>query len=95
MVFLRLVEERGDLSVRGAILDIYAPGYSRPLRLEFIGDRLESIREFDPSSQRSQSHHEEIIILPMQEFYLEPGQSTSTFGTIEARAEELLSLIHI
>ncbi|HEX9788514.1 MAG TPA: transcription-repair coupling factor, partial [Candidatus Binatia bacterium] len=42
-----LVEERGDFSVRGGIVDLFPPGYGRPLRLEFDGDRLESIREFD------------------------------------------------
>ena len=47
-----LVEERGDFSVRGGIVDIFPPGYGRPLRLEFDGDRLESIREFNPANQR-------------------------------------------
>ena len=50
-----LVEERGDFSVRGGIVDVFSPGYGRPLRLEFDGDRLESIREFNPSSQRTPS----------------------------------------
>ncbi|MDP6495148.1 MAG: transcription-repair coupling factor, partial [Dehalococcoidia bacterium] len=43
-----LVEERGDFSARGGILDIFPPAYPRPVRLEFDGDRLESIRGFDP-----------------------------------------------
>ncbi len=84
-----LVEERGDFSVRGAILDVYPPAYSRPLRVEFIGDRLESIREFDPSNQRSRSHLEELLILPMKEFYFDTEQNKSALGKIEARAEDL------
>ncbi len=48
-----VVEERGDYSLRGAIIDCYSPLYEDPLRLEFDGDRLESIRRFDVESQRS------------------------------------------
>ena len=43
----KVVEERGDFSVRGGIIDLYTPFYEEPLRLEFDGDRLESIRRFD------------------------------------------------
>ena len=49
-----LVEERGELAVRGGILDLYPPHRSLPLRIELLGDEVESIREFDPASQRSQ-----------------------------------------
>ena len=51
---LPLVEEYGDFSVRGGIIDLFSPGYTLPIRLEFDGDRLESIREFNPSTQRSE-----------------------------------------
>src|SRR4026207_723345 len=54
-----LVEERGDFSVRGGIVDFFSPGYARPLRLEFDGDRLDSIREFNPASQRTEQVLEE------------------------------------
>ena len=50
---VKIVEERGDFSLRGAIVDIYSPYYEEPLRLEFDGDRLDSIRRFDPETQRS------------------------------------------
>ncbi len=49
----KTVEERGDFSVRGAIIDLYTPYYEEPLRLEFDGDRLESIRRFQTETQRS------------------------------------------
>jgi transcription-repair coupling factor (superfamily II helicase) len=49
----RIVEERGDFSVRGAIIDLYTPFYEEPLRLEFDGDQLESIRCFEIGTQRS------------------------------------------
>ena len=62
----RIVEERGDFSVRGAIIDIYSALYEEPLRLEFDGDRLESIRRFETQTQRSiaGSAMEEAILLP-------------------------------
>ena len=49
-----LVEEPGELAVRGHILDLFPPQRERPLRVELLGDEVESIREFDPASQRSQ-----------------------------------------
>jgi transcription-repair coupling factor (superfamily II helicase) len=49
-----LVEERGELAVRGGILDLFPPQRARPIRVELLGDEVESIREFDPASQRSQ-----------------------------------------
>jgi transcription-repair coupling factor (superfamily II helicase) len=66
-----LVEEYGDLSRRGGILDIYAPLYRWPLRFEFFGDELESIRLFHPSSQRSLGVLEEAVLLPASEIILD------------------------
>jgi len=50
-----LVEERGELAVRGGILDLFPPQRAHPLRVELLGDEVDSIREFDAASQRSQS----------------------------------------
>jgi len=65
----RTVEERGDFSVRGAIIDIYSPFYEEPLRLEFDGDRLESIRRFETETQRSltQGTMKNAILLPARD----------------------------
>lgn len=65
----RVVEERGDYSLRGGIVDIYSPSYEEPLRLEFDGDRLASLRRFDPENQRSvpESEIEESILLPARD----------------------------
>src|SRR5918992_885214 len=65
-----LVEACGDFSVRGGIIDLFSPGYKLPIRLEFDGDRLESIREFNPSSQRSEGVLEDLLLLPVKEFSL-------------------------
>jgi transcription-repair coupling factor (superfamily II helicase) len=66
-----LVEEYGDLSRRGGVLDIYAPLYPWPLRLEFFGDELESIRLFHPVSQRSLGSLEDVVLLPASEIILD------------------------
>jgi len=84
-----LVEERGDFSVRGGILDIFPPAYQHPLRLEFLADRLESVRTFDPSTQRSLCEHQEFLILPVREFFLAPQPDRQVIQAIDARAEEL------
>ena len=47
------VRERGEFAVRGGILDLFAPGEEEPVRLDFFGDTLETIRAFDPASQRT------------------------------------------
>jgi transcription-repair coupling factor (superfamily II helicase) len=47
------VESTGDVAVRGGIVDVFAPAMDAPLRIEFFGDEIDSIREFDPLSQRS------------------------------------------
>jgi transcription-repair coupling factor (superfamily II helicase) len=65
----RIVEERGDFSVRGAIIDLYTPFYEDPIRLEFDGDRLESIRRFETETQRSlpQGMMDHVILLPAKD----------------------------
>jgi len=59
-----LVEERGDYAVRGSILDIFAPLHPYPIRLEFWADVIESIRYFDPLSQRSLKPLKELVLIP-------------------------------
>src|SRR5271166_5046248 len=48
-----VVEMPGQYALRGGILDVYSPEAERPVRVEFFGDEVESIRRFDPASQRS------------------------------------------
>src|SRR6185436_13199013 len=50
---LGMVEDGGEFSVRGGIIDIYPPAHSHPLRLELVGDVIERIYSFDPATQRS------------------------------------------
>ncbi len=66
-----LVEERGDYSVRGGVIDFFPPLLPDPVRLEFWGDTVESIRAFNPASQRSTKHLEEVVVLPVSEVFLD------------------------
>ncbi len=62
-----LVEMPGQFTRRGGILDVYSPESDRPVRIEFFGDEIETIRKFDPESQRSQSGLDEVQLLPLTE----------------------------
>lgn len=59
-----MVTRPGEMSQRGDILDIFPPGYSKPVRLEFFGDSIEEMRLFDGESQRSLQDIKEITIIP-------------------------------
>ncbi len=61
------VVERGDFAVRGGIIDFFPPAQPRPVRLDFFGDELESIRSFDPLSQRSTGQLARLTLLPAGE----------------------------
>ncbi|MEW6553649.1 MAG: transcription-repair coupling factor [Actinomycetota bacterium] len=60
-----LVEGAGQFSVRGGILDVFDPGWPRPVRVEFFGDTVERIRHFNPVDQRSDEAREEVEIFPV------------------------------
>jgi len=62
-----VVEMPSQYAVRGGILDVYSPEADRPLRIEFFGDEADSIRKFDPASQRSSNPVDEALLLPLTE----------------------------
>jgi transcription-repair coupling factor (superfamily II helicase) len=66
------VREVGEFAVRGGILDLYAPGADEALRLDFFGDTLESIRAFDPASQRTTGQRNQLVMQAMSEVALTP-----------------------
>jgi len=59
------VTEVGQWSLRGGIVDIFSPTHDRPVRAEFFGDEVESLRVFDPTSQRSVEPVKELAVLPL------------------------------
>ena len=64
------VREPGDYAVRGGIVDLYPPGAGDPVRLDFFGDTLESIRSFDAETQRSMDTLRALNLVPVAEFQL-------------------------
>ncbi|MFZ0746857.1 MAG: transcription-repair coupling factor [Terracidiphilus sp.] len=62
-----LVEMPGQFTRRGGILDVYSPQSDRPVRIEFFGDEIETIRKFDPETQRSQAGLDEAELSPLTE----------------------------
>ena len=62
-----IVEMPGQFTRRGGILDVYSPEADRPVRIEFFGDEIETIRKFDPETQRSQSGLDETQLQPLTE----------------------------
>ncbi|NNL67189.1 MAG: hypothetical protein HKP30_13160, partial [Myxococcales bacterium] len=80
-----MVEERGEIAVRGGILDVFPPQRLRPARLELLGDEIESIREFDPASQRSLRKLPAVVAAPARELLFDRDE-------VIARGDELRKL---
>lgn len=64
------VETMGEFSIKGGVIDIFSPLYNNPVRIEFFGDTIESMRFFSPETQRSVEKARECIILPAKNFIL-------------------------
>jgi len=60
-------DEPGEFSARGGVVDFYPAGATHPVRVEFIGDNIESLRTYDPDSQRSIEPIDQVAILPLTE----------------------------
>jgi transcription-repair coupling factor (superfamily II helicase) len=67
-----VVEIPGEFSIRGGIVDIYSTAYADPLRVEFLGDTVESVRLFDPATQKSTGKLERAWLLPARELIYPP-----------------------
>jgi len=65
------VSERGEFAIRGGVIDVFPPAAEEPVRLDLFGDTLESIRAFDPETQRSTKQLHEIRLLPVSEALLD------------------------
>ncbi len=72
-----MVERQGEFSIRGGILDVFPSTEESPVRIELFGDEVESIRWFDPESQRSSAHTDAIDIGPAREILLSPELAES------------------
>jgi transcription-repair coupling factor (superfamily II helicase) len=70
-----VVEMPGQLTIRGGIIDVYSPEQDRPVRIDFFGDEIESIRKFDPETQRSSSQLDDALLLPLNARLTRAGAS--------------------
>lgn len=74
------VMEPGEYAVRGGIIDVFAPGHPEPLRLDLFGDELETLRTFDPMTQRTTGQLKSFVFKPMSEVALD-AEAVSRFRT--------------
>lgn len=91
---MSMVENIGEFSSRGGIFDFYSPSHKHPVRIEFFGDEIDSIRTFDIETQRSVQSLDEITIYPARDIYLDREQFDKVASRIikdyNERIEELM-----
>lgn len=85
------VRESGDFAVRGGIVDLFAAGHERPVRIDLFGDEIESIKYFDPQSQRTEETLDQLSLNPVREFFLDDESIArfrsayrSAFGVVQS-----------
>ncbi|MCW5577517.1 MAG: transcription-repair coupling factor [Dokdonella sp.] len=79
------VNEPGDFAIRGALLDLYPMGSPTPYRIELFDEEIESIRSFDPETQRSQHKVDTVRLLPAREFPLTEDSAKAFRNTLRER----------
>jgi transcription-repair coupling factor (superfamily II helicase) len=90
------VDQHGEFCVRGGIVDVFPAGSTDPFRIEFIGDTVESIRRFDPATQRSIGAVDQLVIVPMRDTFDEDdSEDTRTASAFDyfAAARQPLFLV--
>lgn len=78
-----LVEEVGDFSVRGGIVDCFPPEVEEPVRIDFSGDEIESIRIFSPDTQRSKGRANWVEVFPVRELPWSQAERSAALRRIE------------
>ena len=90
-----LTEEVGEMSIRGGVIDFFSQAFDQPVRLTFSESTIQSIKTFDPSSQRSVNELDQIYVLPVREiapFHQHPAFHSDLTGAlqrIKVRGKEL------
>ena len=88
------VAGRGEFARRGGIVDVFPPSMPLPIRIEFFGDEIDSLRAFDPTDQRTVQTVDRIVLLPASEFLLPVGGGAAIrerLGRLAARLPERLA----
>src|SRR5215210_4786937 len=85
------VAGRGEFARRGGIVDVFPPSAPLPVRIEFFGDEIDSLRAFDPTDQRAVGPLAETLLLPASEFLHRPGGLEDRLGRKAAKLPERLA----
>lgn len=83
-----VVENKGEFCVRGGILDVFPIADEKPARIEFFDNEIDSIRQFNPETQRSEGEQQSVFIYPATEFVYDPseGEAAAARITVELNA---------
>jgi len=84
-----IVEDPGTFCVRGGIIDVYSPYLPRPIRIDLFGDEIESLRTFDPATQRNLDELEDAVLLPAREIVLSDEVIGRSTGALDQLGDEL------
>lgn len=79
-----IVVEPGQFSRRGGILDIWVASEPLPVRLDFFGDEIDTLRRFDPASQRTVAKLESVLVTPAREYLIDPSNLEPRVSNIES-----------
>ncbi|MCF6094697.1 transcription-repair coupling factor [Microaerobacter geothermalis] len=90
---VEMVEDPGEVSIRGGIIDIFPLIYDSPIRIELFDDEVDSIRRFDPSNQRSLENVQEIVIPPRDELIVSPNRLQMAADELEKKLSDALKSI--
>jgi transcription-repair coupling factor (superfamily II helicase) len=83
------VDEHGELCIRGGVVDFFPAGESHPIRVEFAGDFIESLRQFDPGSQRSVTTIDRATVVPLRETFEREGEEPDDPELFDRRSSML------
>jgi transcription-repair coupling factor (superfamily II helicase) len=83
-------DEHGEFAIRGGILDVYPANEPHPVRLEFVGDTIETLRTYDPSTQRSLAAIDQLVVIPLRD-QMDDDLSATVFDYLSrAKASRIL-----
>ena len=77
------VDEHGSFTIRGGIVDVFPAGDNEPVRIEFVGDMVETLRRYDPTSQRSIATIDQVLLVPVRERF-DDGETMSVVDFLAA-----------
>ena len=82
-----VVEQPGDMAIRGGLIDIFSPAHPLPMRLELFGDEIESVRLFEPTDQRSRDTLDSALVLPAGPLFVDDDTLLEALANVEQDRE--------